>query len=56
MPEAVTQESLLFLIPAVMAVARLYASVGMGGNRGYLAVMSLIGMSAATMAPAALRL
>jgi uncharacterized membrane protein YfcA len=32
-----------------MVVAGVYASVGLGGGTGYLAIMSLFGMSAATM-------
>jgi uncharacterized membrane protein YfcA len=56
MPEPLTLGTLLFLLPVIMTVAGLYASVGLGGGTGYLAVMALVGMSAATMAPAALLL
>jgi uncharacterized membrane protein YfcA len=56
MSESLTPGILLFLIPVVMAVAGAYASVGLGGGTGYLAIMSLAGMSAATMTPTALLL
>lgn len=46
--------SLLVLIPLVFIVAGAYASVGLGGGTGYLAVMTLVGISAATMTPTAL--
>jgi uncharacterized protein len=52
----VTLGTLLFLIPVVTVVAGVYASVGLGGGTGYLAIMSLFGMSAATMTPTALLL
>jgi uncharacterized membrane protein YfcA len=39
-----------------MVVAGAYASVGLGGGTGYLAIMSLCGMSAATMTSTALLL
>lgn len=47
---------LLVLIPLVFLVAGAYASVGLGGGTGYLAVMALVGISTATMTPAALLL
>jgi uncharacterized membrane protein YfcA len=56
MPETLTIGTFLLLIPVVMFVAGAYASVGLGGGTGYLAVMSLFGMSAATMATTALML
>ena len=39
-----------------MLVAGGYASVGLGGGTGYLAIMTLVGVSAATMTPTALLL
>jgi uncharacterized membrane protein YfcA len=39
-----------------MVVAGAYASVGLGGGTGYLAILSLSGMSAATMTPTVLLL
>jgi uncharacterized protein len=56
MSETLTLGTLLFLLPVVMVVAGAYASVGLGGGTGYLAIMSLCGMSAATMTPTALLL
>ncbi len=56
MSESLTLGTFLFLAPLVMVIAGAYASVGLGGGTGYLAVMSLAGMSAATMAPTALLL
>jgi uncharacterized protein len=56
MSETLTLGTLLFLIPVVMVVAGAYASVGLGGGTGYLAIMSLFGMSATTIAPTALLL
>lgn len=47
---------LLFLIPLVFLVAGAYASVGLGGGTGYLAVMTLVGVSASSMTPTALLL
>ncbi len=47
---------LLVLIPLVILVAGAYASVGLGGGTGYLAVMTLVGMSTAIMTPTALLL
>ena len=45
---------LLLLIPLVFVVAGAYATVGLGGGTGYLAVMTLVGMPAAVMTPTAL--
>ncbi len=47
---------LLVLFPLVFLVAGAYAAVGLGGGTGYLAVMTLMGVSAATMTPTALLL
>ena len=44
----------LILIPLVFVVAGAYASVGLGGGTGYLAVMTLVGMSTDAMTPIAL--
>ena len=54
MNETLTSGLLLILIPLVIVVAGAYASVGLGGGTGYLAVMTLVGMSTATMTPIAL--
>ncbi|MBN1980515.1 MAG: sulfite exporter TauE/SafE family protein [Chitinivibrionales bacterium] len=51
-----TAGTLLFLAPVVMIIAGAYASVGLGGATSYLAIMSLCGVPAATMTPAALLL
>jgi uncharacterized protein len=57
MPESsLTLGTFLILLPAVLLIAGVYASVGLGGGTGYLAVMTLTGLSTATMAPAALLL
>jgi len=45
---------LLLLIPLVFIVAGAYATVGLGGGTGYLAVMTLVGVPTATMTPTAL--
>jgi len=47
---------LIILIPLVLLIAGAYASVGLGGGTGYLAVMTLIGMSATTITTTALLL
>jgi len=47
---------LLILIPLVFVVAGAYASVGLGGGTGYLAIMALAGLSASAMTPTALLL
>ncbi len=47
---------LLVLIPLVFVVAAAYASVGLGGGTGYLAIMTLVGISATVMTPTALLL
>lgn len=46
----------LILIPLIFLVAGAYASVGLGGGTGYLAVMTLVGISTAVMTPTALLL
>lgn len=48
--------NLIVLMPLVFLVAGAYASVGLGGGTGYLAVMTLIGVSTMTMTPTALLL
>jgi len=45
---------LLLLIPLVFIVAGAYATVGLGGGTGYLAVMTLVGVPTATMTSTAL--
>jgi uncharacterized protein len=47
---------LLILIPLVFLVAGAYASVGLGGGTGYLAVMTLAGLSASATTPTVLLL
>ncbi len=47
---------LVILIPLVFLVAGAYASVGLGGGTGYLAVMTLVGISTVIMTPTALLL
>jgi uncharacterized membrane protein YfcA len=54
MNEILTSGLLLVLTPMVFVVAGAYASVGLGGGTGYLAVMALVGMSTAAMTPIAL--
>lgn len=44
------------LAPLVLLVAGAYASVGLGGGTGYLAVMALLGLPPAVLAPTALLL
>jgi uncharacterized protein len=56
MSEPLTRETLLLLLPMVGIIAGAYASVGLGGGTGYLAIMTLSGMSAATMTPTVLLL
>lgn len=56
MTETLSLGLLLVLIPVIALVAGAYASVGLGGSTGYLAVMTLLGMSASEMAPTALLL
>jgi uncharacterized membrane protein YfcA len=56
MTETLPLGLLLVLISLVIVVAGAYASVGLGGGTGYLAIMTLVGMSAATMAPTVLLL
>ncbi len=47
---------MLFLVPAVFVVAGVYASVGLGGGTGYLAIMALVGMPPSAMVHTALLL
>jgi len=54
MSGTLTPGLLLILIPLVIVVAGAYASVGLGGGTGYLAVMTLVGMSTTAMTPIAL--
>lgn len=54
MNETLTSGQLLIFIPMVFVVAGAYASVGLGGGTGYLAVMTLVGLSTAAMTPIAL--
>ena len=56
MTETLPLGLLLILMPLVIVVAEAYASVGLGGGTGYLAVMTLVGMSASTMTSTALLL
>ena len=49
-----TTETLVFLSLAILAVAFLYSSVGHAGASGYIAVMSLFGLSPAMIKPTAL--
>jgi uncharacterized protein len=56
MSETMTLGTILFLVPVVMVVAGVYASVGLGGGTGYLAILSLFGMSTSKMTPTVLLL
>lgn len=56
MDESLSLGLMLILVPLVFLVAGAYASVGLGGGTGYLAVMTLVGLPAAGMAPTALLL
>lgn len=56
MTETLPLGLLLVLIPLVIVVAGAYASVGLGGGTGYLAIMTLVGMSATVMTPTVLLL
>lgn len=47
---------LWLLVPLVLLVAGAYASVGLGGGTGYLAIMTLAGLPASAMIPTALLL
>jgi uncharacterized protein len=49
-------DQLLFLSAAILVVAFLYSSVGHAGASGYIAVMSLFGLSQQTIKPTALTL
>ena len=42
--EAMTPGLMLLLVPLILIVAAVYASVGLGGGTGYLAVMALVGV------------
>ncbi len=54
MTHGFSAELLYALVPMVIIIAGAYASVGLGGGSGYLAVMTLVGVPAATMTPTAL--
>ena len=54
MSQTVPVGLLIILIPLVILVAGAYASVGLGGGTGYLAIMTLVGVSSAVMTPTAL--
>jgi uncharacterized membrane protein YfcA len=56
MSEALPLIQILLIIPLVMIIAGVYASVGLGGGTGYLAILSLAGMSVASMVPTVLLL
>lgn len=56
MGETVPVVLVAVLAPLVLLVAVAYASVGLGGGTGYLAVMALVGMPHRVMAPTALLL
>ncbi len=56
MPGTLSLKLLLILVPLVAIVAGAYASVGLGGGTGYLAIMTLVGVPAAIMTPTALLL
>ena len=56
MTEPLPLALLLVLIPLVIVVAGAYASVGLGGGTGYLAIMTLVGMSGTVMTPTVLLL
>ena len=56
MTEILSPGLLFVLIPLIIIVAGAYASVGLGGGTGYIAVMTLIGVPASTIAPTALLL
>jgi hypothetical protein len=47
---------LIFLFLAIGVIAFLYSSVGHAGASGYIAVMTLLGLSTATIRPTALLL
>src|SRR5882672_188648 len=49
-------QTIVLLALAVAAVAFLYSTVGHAGASGYIAVMTLFGLSAATIRPTALTL
>ena len=49
-----TGVEIVILVSLICVMAALYASVGHGGASGYLAIMALLGVSAALMRPSAL--
>ncbi len=54
MGETVSFGMIALLAPLILLVAGAYASVGLGGGTGYLAVMALVGMPPRVLAPTAL--
>ncbi len=56
MPELVPHEVLVALVPLVLVIAGAYASVGLGGGTGYLAVMTLFGLPPEVLVPTVLLL
>ena len=56
MIEPVSLWLLLVLIPIVMLIAGAYSSVGLGGGSGYLAIMTLMGVSSVVMPSTSLTL
>jgi uncharacterized membrane protein YfcA len=56
MTEAMPSGILILLLPFVAVIAGAYASVGLGGGTGYLALMTIVGVPAATMTSTALLL
>src|SRR5713226_9666806 len=53
---ALSPATLVLLLALVFLVAAAYSSVGHGGAKGYLAVLSFLGLATADMAPSALLL
>jgi uncharacterized protein len=47
---------IILIIPLIMIIAGVYASVGLGGGTGYLAILSLAGMPASSLVPTVLLL
>jgi uncharacterized membrane protein YfcA len=56
MTESLAPGLILLLIPLVALIAGAYASVGLGGGTGYLAIMTIVGVPATTMTSSALLL
>jgi uncharacterized membrane protein YfcA len=54
--ETVAFWTVLALAPLILIVAGAYASVGLGGGTGYLAILSLVGLPPTVLAPTALLL